>query len=89
MLQTNIEKQILINADPNEICAKLADFRQWMSWSPWLVMEPDALVEFDDANKFYRWEGKRVGAGNMKMLGVEDNGSEKKVNYKIHFFKFG
>ena len=64
----HVAKSIVIQATPEKIFNILSDFHHWPAWSPWLVMEPDASVQVKPDGKFYSWEGKRTGSGEMKVV---------------------
>lgn len=67
MPKINIKKSIVINKSASEVFAKLNDFNEWKVWSPWLVMEPKALVNVREDKKYYDWKGDIVGSGNMSI----------------------
>ncbi|HMR57011.1 MAG TPA: SRPBCC family protein, partial [Cyclobacteriaceae bacterium] len=63
-----VGKSIDIKSSPGVVYAFLSDFNNWRSWSPWLIIEPDAKVKVTAGGKQYAWEGKRAGSGEMKIL---------------------
>ncbi|MEQ9006758.1 MAG: SRPBCC family protein, partial [Ekhidna sp.] len=73
MPKLKIERSIKINAPVALVYAAISDFNKWVVWSPWLLMEPEAKVDIADDAKSYKWEGDRVGAGNMKVLEEREN----------------
>jgi len=58
-----------INRPLDEVRSVIADFNSWPAWSPWLRMEPNAPVDYygeaGQVGHGYRWEGRKVGAGEM------------------------
>ena len=58
-----------INRPIEEVVSTIGDFNTWSHWSPWLCLEPEATVEsYGEASTLghgYRWEGKKVGSGEM------------------------
>lgn len=82
MPKMHIDKSIVINAPVDKIFSTLNDFNHWTSWSPWLLMDPDAKVTVAEDAKSYEWEGKRVGSGNMQILAEEAN---KSIDYNLTF----
>ncbi|XOV92365.1 MAG: SRPBCC family protein [Bacteroidota bacterium] len=66
-----VEKSIEIKAPAAKVFSTLNDFSTWTAWSPWLIMEPEAKVTVSDDKKSYKWEGKKVGSGEMKITGEE------------------
>lgn len=83
MPKMNVNKGIFINAKPQEVYNKLNDFHHWTKWSPWLIIDDKAKVDVDADGKYYEWDGKLVGAGNMKVL--EEN--ENSIEYDLNFLK--
>jgi len=80
MPKFNIAKSIQINAPENKVRSCIQNYKEWPVWSPWLLMEPDAKVEFEGTaatiGHAYSWEGDMVGAGRMaisKITGDIDN----------------
>ena len=74
----------MINAPVDKIYQSLTDFNEWSSWSPWLIMDPDAKVTVAEDRKSYEWEGGRVGSGNMSILNQEE---DKWIDYSLNFLK--
>lgn len=68
-----VNRTITINAPKDEVAKVLSDFHTWPTWSPWLITEPDASVDIESDGKAYKWEGKRVGSGAMKIDKEEGN----------------
>ena len=55
-----------LRAPSEAVWAAVEDFEQWPNWSPWLLHEPDAKLQFErprEVGGTYRWEGQRIGAG--------------------------
>lgn len=83
MPKMNVVKSITINAPKQKIKDFLADFHNWKNWSPWLICEPEATLEYAEDGKYYKWEGKRVGVGEMKVLAETDD----QIDYDLTFLK--
>lgn len=83
MPKTYVEKSIAINASPEKIKRVIGDFNHWQSWSPWLILEPECMVTVSDDAKMQEWDGKRIGAGNMKI----SNEGDSVINYDLTFLK--
>lgn len=77
MPKINVRRSITINKPVSEVYNTLSDFNNWHPWSPWLISEPEAKVKVSENNKFYEWEGKVVGSGQMRIM-------EEKENQEIH-----
>ena len=63
-------KRSLEIAQPRDtVFATIANFKTWPKWSPWLIHETDAIVDFSDNHQeeggSYRWEGQIIGAGKL------------------------
>lgn len=69
----NISKKMTIHASLDKIFSILSDFNHWITWSPWLIAEPDAKVDVSALGKSYSWEGKRIGSGKMTITDETDS----------------
>ena len=62
-----VERTATIAAEPDAIYDRLADFHEWMQWSPWEDLDPDQQRTFSGAESgtgaAYAWSGNRK-AGN-------------------------
>lgn len=74
----------MIESPAEKVYNIVSDFNHWTAWSPWLIMEPEAKVEVAEDAKFYRWEGKRVGSGQMKITDEKEN---KELTIDLNFLK--
>lgn len=83
MPKINVTKSIVINAPKDKIKTFLADFNNWISWSPWLICEPETKLKFADDGKFYEWEGNRIGSGQMKVTAESDDN----IDYDLTFLE--
>ena len=85
----HVERSITINAPLQEINDTLRDFRQWPKWSPWLIMEPDAVLTYTDrqgqVGATYAWAGELVGAGSMELIEVHDTCLKMELNFRKPF----
>jgi predicted transcriptional regulator YdeE len=77
MPKMHISKSIEIQKSASEVYPLLADYHHWSNWSPWLILEKGVTVNVNEDGKYYEWDGKLVGAGNMTVL-EEDGGSRVK-----------
>ncbi len=84
MPKMNISRSITIDAPTTKIFQTLTDFSAWKVWSPWLISEPEAVVDVRPDGNSYSWEGKRIGSGDMSISGSKDNES---IDYDLNFFK--
>jgi effector-binding domain-containing protein len=69
MPKFEVTQSILIAAPVDQVHDLVRDFRRWPEWSPWLIAEPDARIEFGPDGTSYRWDGRITGAGEMKLTG--------------------
>jgi hypothetical protein len=65
-----VEQKRLIAAPLAEVYAKVADFRAWGEWSPWLEHEPAVPVSIsgvpDGKGGCYAWDSARIGSGEIE-----------------------
>lgn len=84
MPKLQVAKSIVINAPAEKVFEVLNDFSQWRTWSPWLIQDPETVLNLIEGNKAYSWEGKRSGSGNMRIVKEAAN---KSVDYRLEFLK--
>jgi DNA gyrase inhibitor GyrI len=84
MPKIHVEKSVQVEAPVTRVFETLNNFDSWQPWSPWLIQEPEAEVKVSADKKSYEWEGKRIGAGRMKITGEEGNRS---ISYDLEFLK--
>ena len=75
MPKFQVSRTVHIVAAVDEVYSKVRDFREWPSWSPWLIAEPEVELEFGEDGRSYRWEGVVAGAGTMLLEREEANRS--------------
>ena len=80
----HVSRNITINASAEKVFNTINNLNTWKKWSPWLVMEPGAMVTVSEDNKFYEWSGKRVGSGTMQITSEKENSF---VTYDLSFHK--
>ena len=71
-----VERSATIAAEPQQIYDRLADFRQWMTWSPWEELDPNQERTFSGAESGvgakYAWSGNRkAGRGRMEITSAQ------------------
>jgi len=84
MPKFSVEKSIDIQASPEDVFAKVRDFKTWPLWSPWILSEPDCQLAFSDDGRSYSWDGKVVGAGEMEIL---DETPSTSIDYSLTFLR--
>ena len=84
----HVDRSLLIDAPIEKVFAAVVDFKTWSKWSPWLLHEPDARLEFSDdyqAEKgYYRWDGERVGSGKLTHISIAPHLT---IQQQIEFFR--
>jgi hypothetical protein len=84
-----VERVAAVNAPAEKIFPLIADFRQWMNWSPWEGRDPAMKRSYSGAEHgrgaVYAWEGnKNVGSGRMEIL---EASLPSKIVIKLDFLK--
>ncbi|MGJ8641747.1 MAG: SRPBCC family protein [Opitutaceae bacterium] len=70
-----IERSVQIDAPVEKVYGCVRDFKSWTEWSPWLVTERDARLDFSEDGRSYAWDGKVLGSGEMHLEGEQENQS--------------
>ena len=64
-----IRRSLLMNTDARTVFARVRDLRGWSDWSPWLLHDPAARLEYsphpDQEGGYYSWDGQAIGAGRL------------------------
>lgn len=81
MSKFHVSKAEEITAPVDEVFATVRNFRKWPSW---LIAESECDVTFDENGGGYRWDGKFVGSGEMKLSGEIEN---ERIEFDLHFLK--
>ena len=84
MATMKLVRSIDIQAPIETVYEHLSDFHNWPKWSPWDIMEQGIKMNVREDGKYYEWEGKQVGSGNMTVLSEEKN---KWVDCDLTFLK--
>lgn len=84
-----IQRAAVLNAPAEKIFPLIADFREWLNWSPWERRDPALKRTYSGAERgngaIYAWDGnKNVGSGRMEIL---EANSPSKVVIKLDFLK--
>ncbi|WP_422356714.1 SRPBCC family protein [Roseivirga pacifica] len=72
MPKMNVSRSLEIKTSPENVYNSLIKMDEWQKWSPWLILEPETKVTVRDDNRFYEWDGKRIGSGNMEVVGEKE-----------------
>lgn len=79
-------RQTMIDAPPAAVHALIADFHDWVRWSPWEGLDPalERTYTGSGVGARYDWSGnKKAGAGSMVFTGI----SPKRVTVDLEFLK--
>jgi uncharacterized protein YndB with AHSA1/START domain len=84
-----IERTAVVNAPAEKVFPLIADFHQWLNWSPWEGRDPALKRTYSGAERgkgaVYAWEGnKNVGSGRMEIL---EAATPSKIVIKLDFLK--
>src|SRR5581483_1311486 len=84
-----IQRTAVMNAPADNIFPLIADFREWLNWSPWEGKDPALKRTYSGAERgrgaVYAWDGnKNVGAGRMEILEASE---PSKVVINLDFLK--
>ena len=83
-----VSRSLDIDAPLPRVFAAVVDFRTWPEWSPWLLHEPDARVEFSEHPEreggYFSWDGERIGAGKLTHESIVDG---KRILGRIEFIR--
>ncbi len=89
MSKFHVARSINIAAPIEQVRTLLTDFTQWPYWSPWLIAEPDATINYNnkqgEVGAKYDWEGKIVGSGSMEILNINDQQIEIQLAFITPF----
>jgi hypothetical protein len=77
-------RSLRIHAAPEVVFDLLRTFRRWPEWSPWLVCEPDARLDFAADGNRYGWDGRVVGAGSITVAGEQ---RPSRIDYDLAFVR--
>lgn len=84
-----VERSISIDASRERIYAQIADFRNWVQWSPWEDVDPGMTHTYSGSptgtGAVYGWSGNRkAGQGRMEITDVVE---PSKVQIDLAFEK--
>ncbi len=83
MPKTYVTRSQLIKTPIDKVRENIVNFRHWVKWSPWFVIEPTAEIKYDEDDKGYQWKGQYIGEGKMRLK----NKNENTINYDLEFLK--
>jgi hypothetical protein len=81
-----VERTIEIAKPPEIVYPLVADYNQWLKWSPWPKMDPEAKQTVSGSpgttGHSWSWEGKQAGTGSITIAHTEEN---RAVHSKLVF----
>jgi len=80
----------IIDAPIDDVYARVADFRYWGDWNPWLEHDPDLQVTLSDQTDTkgsrYAWASERIGSGEIEHVRlVARERIEQRMRFKNPF----
>ena len=83
-----VERSTTIAADPQRVYNQVADFHQWVAWSPWEGLDPNIHRSYSGPDvgtgAAYSWVGNRkAGTGKMEITHAD----AKRVTIDLRFDK--
>ena len=67
----SVSRSTFIEAEDSVVYRNVVDFKNFVKWDPWSRMEPAAWIDIQGepgtAGHLYRWSGKELGKGYMKI----------------------
>lgn len=84
MPKLTVERSVVIDAPIESIFEHVRNFRHWPDWSPWLIIEKEAQVDFASDGNSYCWKGDVVGSGEIRLLEEIEN---KRLRLELSIFK--
>jgi uncharacterized protein YndB with AHSA1/START domain len=84
-----VERSAVVNAPADKVFPLIADFHEWLKWSPWEGRDPQLKRTYSGAERgkgaVYAWDGnKNVGSGRMEILEAD---TPTKIRIKLDFLK--
>ena len=58
----------VVQVTTDSVVAAIRECKTWRQWSPWLIAEPDCLLNDEEDGSGYDWEGQVFGAGKVRLL---------------------
>lgn len=84
----HVKRSQEIDASIDAAFNAIQDFKTWPEWSPWLMHEPEAEIQYSDQYQqeggYYEWNGKFVGAGKMTHVSIN---AGRSIQQEIEFIR--
>lgn len=74
--ESHVERSLVVAAKPADVWPLIADYHQFITWSPWSEIDPAQKTTFSEpatgVGAWYAWEGNdQVGRGKMTFTAIE------------------
>lgn len=74
-MKIRVQKEIIIQKSPTDVCNIMSDIHQWNTWSPWAHCEPTAKTVASGVagqiGQTQTWNGEVIGSGKMTITKIE------------------
>ena len=81
-----VDRSLEIDATVEAVFDAVLDLKSWPLWSPWLMHEPDARIDYSDKvnveGGYFLWDGKVIGAGKVTHLEIRPG---RAIHQQIEF----
>ncbi|AXR06237.1 SRPBCC family protein [Salinimonas sediminis] len=81
-----VERSIIIAAEPDDIYPEVVNLKAWPSWGVWFQRDPNMQIKYGGPDRaigmFSKWESESQGDGKMEITELKHN---KKVIYSLYF----
>ena len=73
----HIQRALVMSAPPQILFEQVNVLKNWEGWSPWLKMEPDMKLAYNDkpsgTGASYSWVGHKMGEGSITITDCKPN----------------
>ena len=84
----SVKKSKIIEKPAKVIFHEVCNLKSWVSWSPWLIHEPDIKINYSknytQKGGHYTWEGKSIGSGKITHTKITQ---PIEIEQKLEFYK--
>ncbi len=83
-----VKRCITIEQPTDIVYNKIRDLPSWKDWSPWVMHEPEAQLEYsqtpNEVGGYYSWNGEMIGSGTLTHIAFS---APSQIQQKIEFIK--